>query len=121
MIRRFAVLAIVLSLSAAVSAQADVSGEWAVAFATPQGPAEFTMYVNQAGPRLTGRLTSDAGEFPLRGTVDGSQFTIVWSLPDQGRLVEVTFKGTVTGDHLAGTARLGTAGEGAMSAERTGR
>ena len=24
------------------------------------------MYVNQEGPRLSGRLTSDAGEFPLR-------------------------------------------------------
>ena len=102
-------------------AQADAAGEWTVSFATPSGPAEFTMYVNQEGTRLTGRLTSDAGEFPLRGSVDGDNVTITWNLPDAGRLLAVTFTAKITGDEMSGTARLGDRGKGAFSGERVGR
>jgi len=102
-------------------AQADAAGEWTVSFATPSGPAEFTMYVNQEGTRLTGRLTSDAGEFPLRGSVDGDNVTITWNLPDAGRLLAVTFTAKITGDEMSGTARLGDRGQGAFSGERVGR
>src|SRR5690348_15301460 len=103
------VAALLLAMLAAspCAAQADAAGEWMVSFATPSGPAEFTMYVAQEGTRLTGRLTSDAGEFPLRGTVDGDAVTITWTLPDGGRLLEVTFRAKITGDEMSGTARLG--------------
>jgi hypothetical protein len=90
-------------------------------FATPGGPREFTMFVAQSGTRLSGRLTSDVGEFPLTGAVDGSHVKIVWSLPEQGKLLEITFTGTVDGDSITGTAKLGNLGQGPMSAERTGR
>jgi hypothetical protein len=102
-------------------AQLDVAGEWNVTFTGPQGPAEYTMYVTQEGTRLTGRLTSPSGEFPLRGSVEDSRFRIVWSLPDNGRLLEITFVGTVEGERLSGTARLGNTGEGPVSGERIGR
>jgi hypothetical protein len=102
-------------------AQLDVGGEWNVTFTGPQGPAEYTMYVAQEGTRLTGRMTSPSGEFPLRGSVEDSRFRIVWSLPDNGRMLEITFVGTVEGERLSGTARLGSAGEGPVSGERIGR
>jgi hypothetical protein len=105
----------------AQAAQTDMSGEWAVSFSTPQGPLELTMYVMQQGPRLTGRLTGEYGEFPLRGTIDGAAFTITWSLPDGGRSVDITFTGTVDGDSLSGTAKLGTRGSGPLSGTRTGQ
>jgi hypothetical protein len=103
------------------SAQTDAAGEWAVTFSTPSGPVEFTMYVSQDGPRLSGRLTSDAGEFPLRGTINGSKVTITWSLPDAGKMLEITFEAQVEGDRMNGTAKLGDRGQGPMSGERTGR
>jgi hypothetical protein len=103
------------------AAQADAAGEWTVSFATPSGPAEFTMYVAQEGARLTGRLTSDAGEFPLRGTVDGDTVTIRWTLPDAGRLLDVTFTAKINGDEMSGTARLGDRGQGPFSGQRVGR
>ena len=102
------------------STQADMAGEWAVSFTTPQGPQEFTMYVVQEGTRLNGRLTSEYGEFPLRGTLDGSDFTITWSIPDGGRILEITFTGKVDGDSMTGTAKLGTRGSGELSGTRTG-
>jgi hypothetical protein len=119
--RAAAGLLISLLAVAAATAQADAAGEWMVSFATPSGPAEFTMYVNQEGTRLTGRLTSDAGEFPLRGRVDGDSVTITWSLPDGGRLLAVTFTGKITGDEMSGTARLGDRGQGPFSGQRVGR
>ena len=106
---------------AAQAAPTDMTGEWEVSFPSPAGPQEFTMYVLQQGPRLTGRLTSEYGEYPLRGTMDGVVFTITWSLPDGGRTVEVTFTGKVDGDSMSGTAKLGTRGSGPLSGRRTGQ
>lgn len=103
------------------SGQTDAAGEWAVTFAAPSGPVELTMYVSQDGPRLSGRLTSDAGEFPLRGTINGSNVTITWSLPDAGKILEITFEAKVEGERMNGIAKLGDRGQGPMSAERTGR
>lgn len=110
-----------LLVVAIAAAQADMAGEWDVTFSSPQGPQEFTMYVAQEGSRLSGRLTNEAGEFPLRGTLDGDSFTITWSLPDAGRIVEVAFTGKVDGDSMTGTAKLGTTGSWQLSGTRTGR
>jgi hypothetical protein len=114
-------LAAAVLLPALALAQIDVAGEWNVTFTGPQGPAEYTMYVTQEGTRLTGRMTSPSGEFPLRGAVEESRFRIVWSLPDNGRMLEITFVGTVQGEMLTGTARIANAGEGPVSGERIGR
>src|SRR4051794_1941964 len=119
--RAAAALLLCLLVVATAAAQADAAGEWTVSFATPSGPAEFTMYVNQEGTRLSGRLTSDAGEFPLRGTVDGDKVTITWTLPDAGRLLDVTFSAKIAGDEMSGTAKLGDRGQGPFSGQRVGR
>jgi hypothetical protein len=114
-------LAVFLVSIVPLFAQADVAGEWAVTFQTPGGPEEFMMFVAQNGAKLTGRLTSDVGEFPLTGAVDGNRVRIVWSLPEQGKLLEITFTGTIDGDSITGTAKIGDLGQGPMSAERTAR
>jgi hypothetical protein len=121
MTRAFATACIVgLALLSAppVSAQANAAGEWTVSFTAPLGTMEFTMIVAQNGAKLTGHLTSDIGEFPLTGTVDGNQVTIVWTLNDQGKAIEITFSGKLEGDSIQGTAKLGNVGQGPMSAER---
>jgi hypothetical protein len=107
--------------AAPVAEDADAGGEWMVSFASPRGPLEFTMYVLQDGRRLTGRLTNENGEFPLRGSVEGAGFTITWSFPDTGGPIEITFTGTIDGDNLSGTAKLGTRGSGPLSGTRVGR
>jgi hypothetical protein len=119
-----ALLSLVVLSSGPALAQspADAAGEWAVSFTTPSGPNDdFTMYLSQSGARLSGRLVSQSGEFPLTGALDGNQFRIVWSFPEGGQMVEITFSGKIDGDHMTGTAKLGTLGEGELAAERTGR
>jgi hypothetical protein len=117
-------LAVALAMTLLVlpaRAQTDMTGEWDISFNAPQGPQEFTMYVQQQGPRLTGRLTSEYGEFPLRGSIDGNAFTINWSMPDGGRELDITFTGKVEGDNMTGTAKLGNRGTGQLSGTRTGQ
>ncbi len=108
--------------SGATAADPSVTGEWAVSFTTPMGVMEFAMAVTQNGTALTGHLSSDVGEFPLKGTVDGDQVTITWTLNDGNKLVDITFKGKIdaSGNTISGTATLGKIGQGAFSAERTG-
>jgi hypothetical protein len=115
-------LLIVSTAPALAQSPADAAGEWAVTFTTPSGPNDdFTMYVSQTGTRLSGRLVSQSGEFPLNGAVDGSQFRIVWSFPEGGQMLEIIFAGKIDGDHLTGTCKIGNVGEGEMAADRTGR
>lgn len=128
MIRRRVICWLVYGLMATSSARAslgvlevDLAGEWLVTFTGPTGPAEYTMFVAQEGNRVSGRMTSPHGEFPLRGTIDGETFRISWALPDQGRMLEIVFTGSVQGDTLTGTATLGKSGEGPVRGERVGR
>lgn len=79
------------------------------------------MYVQQQGPRLNGRLTSEYGEFPLKGSIDGNAFTINWSMPDGGSQLDITFTGKVEGDTMTGSAKLGNRGSGQLSGTRTGQ
>jgi hypothetical protein len=99
---------------------ANVAGEWATSMTTPAGPIEYTMYIAQEGPRLTGHLTSDTGELMLKGSVTGDQVKITWSMMERGKPLDIVVTGTAKGDSIAGTAKLGTLGEGPFSAERTG-
>jgi hypothetical protein len=119
MVRWLTCALLVFAAAAPVAALADVHGQWAVTFASVTGPKEFVMVITQNGTRLSGHLTSDIGEFPLKGTVEDDQVTIVWSLVEEGKAVEITFKGKADGERISGTARLGEVGEGPLYAERT--
>jgi hypothetical protein len=113
--RSLALVLIFLAI-APVFAQANMAGEWTVSFQMPNGPMEFTMYVTQEGPRLSGRFGNENGEFPLRGTMDGNNFTITWSFVT----TPITVTGTVEGESLSGTAKIGTSGSGPVSGTRIG-
>lgn len=114
-------LALLVWTTAPVRAELDLAGEWTLTFTGPTGPADYTMFVDQEGTRLRGRMTSPHGEFPLRGTIDGDKFQISWQLPDSGKMLDIVFTGTVDGDTLNATARIGKNGEGPVHGERVGR
>jgi len=115
----FCLLALSLLRVSAAPQPADVQGRWSVAFTVPgRSDVEFEMGVIQNGTKLTGHLASASGEFPMRGTIEGDEVTIVWSVYDGGRPVEVTFKGQVVGDTIEGTAKMGNSAEGPLHATR---
>ena len=118
---RFCVFAIVVLLSPSVFAQTDVDGNWRVEFAVPTGEIAVNMTINQSGSRLSGRVINEDGEFPLKGTIEGDQIVVSWTVPEQGEQMEIVMKGTVAGETIDGTARLGNVGEGSLSARRVSR
>jgi len=98
----------------------SLSGEWSATVAAPRGALEYTMYLTHEGPRLSGYFQSQYGEIPLKGTVNGDDVRLSWTMMDGAKEIACTMTGKVKDDTIAGTATLGTIGEGAFRAERTG-
>ena len=129
MIRTF--LAVCLAMAAAaVPAHAQsqqqqqpraVSGTWRVDFVTPLGQNWIIMTINQSGAKLTGHATDEFGEYEISGRLVDDQVTVVWSVAEDGKMLEITMKGKLESATLiTGTAKLGDVGEGPLSARRTG-
>jgi hypothetical protein len=121
----FAAALAVCLLSAALFAQQKNSdqtpeGIWRVQFATPLGQRVVTMTMNLSGTTIKGHVTDEYGEYPVEGRFTENEVTAVWSVPEEGKLLEITMKGRLNGEVINGTAKLGDAGEGALVARRTG-
>src|SRR5207249_8021412 len=108
-------------LQSQTQTQADVTGEWDASYATPLGPQELKIYLTQEGPRVSGHTTSEYGESQVRGTINGRDIQLTFSATDGGKAIDIRVTARVDGDTMKGTAKLGDAGEGAFTAERTGR
>ena len=100
--------------------QPSVAGLWRVEFVTPLGQVGVNMTINQSGTKLTGQVTDEYGEWAIDGRISGDQVTVVWSVPEDGKMLEITMKGKFEGNVITGTAKLGDVGEGPLSARRTG-
>lgn len=125
MTRNVVAMMFVAFTAAVVGAQARADkatpeGIWRVQFATPLGQRVVTMTINASGSKLTGHVTDEYGEYPVEGRFADGQVTAIWSVPEEGKLLEITMKGRLEGDVINGTAKLGDAGEGALQARRTG-
>jgi hypothetical protein len=107
------------ALATPLLAQANAAGEWRVSFVVPTGTRAVNMVINQQRATLSGTVINEDGEFPLKGRIADDQVTIVWSVPEAGKLMELTMKGNVSGDTITGTLQVGAVGEGPMSARRT--
>jgi hypothetical protein len=102
-------------------AQRSVAGTWRVDFVTPLGQNWIIMTINQSGTRLTGHATDEFGEYEISGRLVDDQVTVVWSVAEDGKMLEITMKGKLeTATLITGTAKLGDVGEGPLSARRTG-
>ena len=116
-------LASIVMLAAPLAQQKQppsAAGMWRVEFVTPLGQVGVNMTINQSGTKLTGQVTDEYGEWAIDGRITGDQVMVVWSVPEDGKMLEITMKGTLEGNVITGTAKLGDAGEGPLSARRTG-
>ena len=102
-------------------AQIDVAGNWRVEFVVPRGEIAVNMTINQKGSTLSGHVVNEDGQFPMHGSVVDDQITVEWTVPEQGEQMTITMKGTVHGEDIDGTARLGNVGEGSLTAHRVSR
>ena len=111
--------AVIVSVPAAQQAKGP-AGMWRVQFATPLGQQAVNMTINERSGRLSGQVTDEYGEWPITGEFAHGQVTVVWSVPEEGKMLKITMRGTLNGDEIRGTAQLGDVGEGALVARRTG-
>jgi len=103
-----------------IAGQQSPAGEWRVQFATPLGQHMAIMTLNQSGSKLTGHVTDEYGEYPLEGRFEDKLVTATWSVYDDGKMLEITLKGTLEGNVINGVAKLGDTGEGPLVARRIG-
>jgi len=113
-------LAPIVVSAALLAQQASVAGLWRVEFVTPLGQVGVNMTINQSGAKLTGHVTDEYGEYEINGRIAENQVTVVWSVPEDGKMLEITMRGKLEGNVITGTAKLGDVGEGPLSARRTG-
>ena len=119
---RFPALVIFLSVMLAgfaLAQGADVSGEWDFTLQTPRGERTSTITIVQDGEKITVTMPGfRGGEVTGEGTVKGNE--IEWSITrstPQGEFT-VTYKGTVEGTAMSGTAEMGQMGTMEWSAKK---
>jgi hypothetical protein len=101
------VFALALALSISAQEAAKVDGNWELTMHGSQVAMKVTLTLQQDGSKLKGTSKGPKGESPVEGKVDGNKihFTIRRTTPNGERLLE--YSGTVDGDSMKGTARLG--------------
>jgi hypothetical protein len=97
----------VLGLIAAPHAQADLNGNWALSFTTPNGTIDASATFKQEGESLSGTLSSQQGEVPFKGAVKGTTFTLAFDVQTQNGNLSITMQGEQDGDALKGTFDFG--------------
>ncbi len=100
-------------------AAATPAGQWRVEFATPLGQRGVNMTIQQAGAKLSGHVVDEYGEYELKGRFEADRVLVVWSVPEDGKMLAITMRGRLKGNVITGTATLGDVGEGALTARRT--
>jgi hypothetical protein len=100
-------LIVLLGFTTPARAQSDLAGNWLLSFNTPNGMIDADAVFKVDGDKLTGTLSSTAGETKLDGTVKEKTFTFSFEVPTQQGNLTVTISGEQDGDTLKGTFDFG--------------
>lgn len=95
-----------------------IDGKWNLTIQTPLGEQTSVLEVSSANGTLTGTLTGDQGTQTIEnGTIEGDEASwsvdIVVPMP-----MTLGFTGSVSGDSLSGTVKLGAFGESTFAGAR---
>ena len=91
--------ALTLMPAAPLSAQVNMTGEWALDVDVMGQVSHPSMTLEQDGMAITGHYSSEQlGEQDLTGTVDGDKVTVSFDADFGGQAATVTYTGTVDAD-----------------------
>jgi hypothetical protein len=86
----------------AAAPAAVVGGEkWDVTFKTPQGDLPAVVTVRAEGNKVQGTISSQMGEAPFTGTLDGKALKVTFDFATPNGTVPITMTGDVEGDTIA--------------------
>ncbi len=94
-------LTCMLLVLAAAAWCADLTGKWQLTMAGPGARGQNTLTLKQDGANITGSLSSEADEMPIRdGKVSGDKVSFVVARAWGGRETTMTYTGRVSGDEI---------------------
>jgi hypothetical protein len=88
----------------------DVSGEWEMTTATPQGDITMTLKFVQTGEKLAVAMSSEFGEFSGEGTIKGNDIEWTMTMDTSNGSFTIIHKGKVDGDTMSGEVEAGNFG-----------
>jgi hypothetical protein len=96
----------------------SIDGTWNLTFDTPIGAQETTLAAKAVGGALTGTQTGRDGSQDIHdGVVNGDE--VSWSLAITSPMpMTLEFTGTVDGDAISGSVKLGMFGETSFTGAR---
>jgi hypothetical protein len=111
-------------LAAAVAGAGDLAGRWTAEFDTQVGPQKYTFELAVAGERVTGKAIFERmggkGEAELQeGKLVGDEVSFVETFDAMGQTVRIEYTGTVKGDEIAFTRKVGDFGTEQFVARRS--
>ena len=96
----------------------SAAGTWNVVTTSPMGSQEGTLLLAVDGETLTGKMSGAQGEIELEeGRVDGDQVSWVANLT-QPMPLRIEAQGTVEGDAIRGSMKLGAFGTASFEGTR---
>jgi hypothetical protein len=97
---------------------ATLAGSWTLKIVVPQGTRTPGMVLVQQGDSVTGTYKAMRGEGPVTGKLTGNSFVLSTQVTTADASLTVEYRGTLTGDTLAGTVHMGLLGEAAFTGTR---
>ena len=102
MVKRLVIAGAVV-VTALVSAQGGVTGDWEMKLSTQTGITTWQVRFEQDGDRLGGEIDLGDNEvLSLDGTIDGTTLTFVIVVPDLDGDQPINFEGVLAGDTVKG-------------------
>ena len=92
---------------------------WDLTFKTPSGDVPATATISQDGGKLSGTLSSQMGEAPFTGTLEGTSLRVTSNFITPRGTVPIKLKGDIQGDAIAnGKAKIKGVGKMKWTAKR---
>ena len=109
---RLATLAMGVVLGALPALAADLTGKWTAEFDTQVGPQKYTFNLAVAGDKVTGKASfermGEKGEADLlEGKLVGDKVSFVETFDAMGSPMRIVYEGTLKGDEIAFTRKVG--------------
>lgn len=109
---RLATIVVGVLLGAVTASAADLAGKWTAEFDTQVGTQKYTFQLAVAGERVTGKASFERmgqkGEADLlEGKLVGDKVSFVETFDAMGSQVRIEYEGTVKGDEIAFTRKVG--------------
>ena len=107
MARLFSTIAAIVLATAALSAQANVAGNWDLSINGPEGVITATADLKQDGEKVTGSITSPQGTVELTGTCKGKVVNISFQIQGPQGALDIKVNGEVEGSDMKGIIDFG--------------